>query len=131
MDAVGLTMKNRSHLLTSTEGTSAIEFAIVGPVFLVMAIGMIYCGLVLFSMASLQYAVEAAARCGAMASTGCTSSSTIQTYAASVYYSPVVSPTFTASTASCGTSVSATAHVTFNWVLHSTSVPLSASACFP
>ena len=111
-------------------GTSAIEFAIVGPVFLGLVIGMIYLCMMLFSVGSLHYAVEDAARCYSVRALVCPTSASAVSYAQSTFLG-VVTPTFTASTQSCGHQVTGSANFNFNYVLGSTNVPLSASACFP
>jgi Flp pilus assembly protein TadG len=124
----------RSHLkrlLTDARGTSAIEFAIVGPVFMGCVVGMVYIGMMLFAEGSLQYAVEASARCAAVNTAVCSSSSTTQTYASNVYYGPSESPVFTSTSTTCGQKVTASATMTVNWVLGHANVPLSAAACFP
>ena len=113
------------------QGTSAIEFAIVGPVFLGFVIGLVYLCLMLFSMGSLQYAVEDAARCYSVRAFVCPDANTTVAYAQSTYLSPVVTPTFTAATATCGHQVNGSATFNFNYVIGHTNVPLSASACFP
>lgn len=112
-------------------GTSAIEFAIVGPVFLGMVIGLVYLCLMLFSMGSLQYAVEDAARCYSVRALVCPDANTTVSYAQAAYLSPVVTPHFTATTATCGHQVNGSANFNFNFVIGNTNVPLSASACFP
>ena len=124
-------MKNLRRLRTNESGTSAIEFAFVGPVFMMCMVGMVYCGMALFSEGSLQYAVEASARCAAVNTTLCPSSAATVTYAQNEYFGPTVSPTFVATTAQCGEQVTGSASMTVNWVLGKTTVPLSATSCFP
>ena len=119
------------RLLADTRGTSAIEFAIVGPIFMMCIVGMVYIGMMLFAEGSLQYAVEQASRCAAVNTTTCSSGSTTITYAQSVYYGPSESPTFTSTSTTCGQKVTASATMTVNWVLGHANVPLSAAACFP
>ena len=113
-------------------GTAAIEFAIVGPIFMGCMVGIVYMGLMLFSYESLQYAVEQSARCWALNISGsCTSSSTAQTYAANVYYGPSASQSFTATSTTCGYQVTGTATMKINWILGKATVPMTATACFP
>ncbi len=119
------------HFAADTRGTSAIEFAIVGPVFLGFVIGLIYLCMMLFSMGSLQYAVEDAARCYSVRALVCPDANTTVTYAQTTYMSPVVTPHFSATTATCGHQVTGSATFNFNYVIGNTNVPLNASACFP
>lgn len=51
-------------------GTSAIEFALLFPVFIVLFLGIVEFGRLLWMQSSLQQAVEAGARCAAVS--GCT-----------------------------------------------------------
>ena len=123
-------MKGR-QILRDENASTAVEFAIVGPIFLTLTVGMIYTCLLLFSMGSMQYAVEEAARCASVKTTVCTSSGTIITYAQGVYYGPVTAPTFTYSTPACGHQVSGSSSFAFDIGLTTLTVPLTATACFP
>ena len=123
-------MKHRG-LLRDESASAAVEFAIVGPIFLTLTIGMIYTCMLLFSMGSMQYAVEEAARCASVKTTVCSSSATTITYAQGVYYGPLTSPTFTSTTAACGHVVSGSASFGLNIGLSTLNVPLTATACFP
>ena len=112
-------------------GATAVEFALVGPIFLLFMIGLIYTCMVFFTMGSMQYAVEAGARCASIQTTVCTSSATIVSYTQSQYLGPLVSPTFTYSTPACGHQVSSTTSFDFNIGWYKATVPLSAQACYP
>jgi len=133
MDEAGLDMRARTSFfaLSGTSGTTALEFAIVAPVFLAMVLGGIYGGLMMFSMGSLQDAVEEAARCWSVKTTICTDASSTQTYAQSHYYGPAVSPTFVASNGSCGHNVTGSINYSFAFYYRTMNVPLTATACFP
>lgn len=109
---------------SDSRGTTAIEFAVIAPVFLALLLGIIQLSLLGFTLANLNYAVEKAARCDAI-STGCPD-------IASYYYAPSPTPVFTYdTTAACGTSVNATVTYRLNVLIYQASIPLSASACFP
>ena len=112
-------------------GAAALEFGIVGPIFMLFMIGTAYTCMMLFAESSMQYAVEAGARCASVQTTVCTSSSAITTVAQNNYYGPVVSPTFTYSTPACGHQVSGTTTFGYNFGYLNLSVPLSATACYP
>jgi Flp pilus assembly protein TadG len=107
-----------------------VEFALVLPAFAALLVGGIYAGLVVYSAAGLQTAVEQAARCYSVDPAQCGSASATQTYAQSEYYD-INNPTFTASIRPCGHQVAATVTVPLFAVVASLSVPLSATACFP
>jgi Flp pilus assembly protein TadG len=115
---------------TCTEGTTAVEFAVVMPSFFALIIGCVSACVLLYSNVSLQNAVEMGARCYSVNATQCANASAAQTYAQSQYYG-ISSPTFTASTPACGHQVAATVTLQLEAVLTNFSVPLSATACFP
>lgn len=112
-------------------GSAAVEFAIVGPVFLTLTVGMIYTCLLLFSMGSMQYAVEEGARCASVQTLVCTDATSTQSHAQAAYYGPFTAPTFTSTNAACGHKVSASSTFSLNIVVTSISVPLTATSCFP
>ena len=100
----------RGRLVASAkacDGTTAVETAIVLPVFLLLLFAVIEAGLIFWTQSTLQFAVEAAARCAVVDTTNCGSTSAIQTYAASQAIGMTVSSSlFTVSTPSCGHQVS-------------------------
>ena len=112
-------------------GTTAVEFAMVAPAFIALIVGSIYASQMVYETSSMRFASEAAARCAAVNTTTCSSAATTQSYAASHYYGPSPTPTFTATSATCGQNVSASATFSLFTGLASVSVPLSASACYP
>jgi len=57
------------RLLSDSNGATAVEFAIVSSVFFTFVIGIAYVGIMLFNNASLNYAVEDAARVVALNNT--------------------------------------------------------------
>jgi hypothetical protein len=112
-------------------GTAAVEFALVAPVFVMLAVGTFYLCLCLFLTGSLHYAVEQAARCASVNTTVCSSSSTIVSYAQSHYFGPGGTPNFNYVAAACGNSVSASMNYTLDIGLKTFTLPVSATACFP
>ena len=123
-------MKRRG-ILADDRGSSALEFAIVGPVFICLVIGLIYGCMLLFSMASMQYAVEEGARCASVKTLVCTDSASTISYAQAAYYGPVATPSFTYATPACGHAVTGSASFGLDVGLYAFTVPLSATACFP
>jgi len=118
------------------QGTTAVEFAIVAPVFIALVIGAIALCICLFLVGSLHYAVEEGARCASV-KTACADASgnpdAIATvaYAQSHYFGPAVAPTFSYAVKTCGNSVSASISYSLNVGFRTFVVPISASACFP
>lgn len=121
---------SRPTIVGCEGGTAAVEFALVLPALAMLLVGILYAGIVMYSVAGLHSAVETGARCYSVNSGQCNSASAAQTYAQSSYYG-VGSPTFTASTPSCGHQVSASLNIVFNAALAEWTIPLSATSCFP
>ena len=122
------------------QGSSAVEFALVVPLFLALVFGLINLSIVLFGVVTMHYAAEDAARCYSVQSTVCTTPGTTQTYAVSRYAGPNFPPAFIAtkdgrchSTAGAfdGKKVTATASYGFGTGLVNVTLPLSAEGCFP
>ena len=117
--------------LTGVErGVAAIEFAITSPVYVLALFGVAQAGIWLWTDVSLQRAVDAAARCGALALSTCTD---VPTYAASnVVGMSVPSSAFSLTVASCGEQVSAAYTVpTFTSGLGLRNITVHVSACYP
>jgi len=112
-------------------GTAAVEFAMVAPAFIMLAVGTFYLCMCLFLTGSLHYAVEQAARCASVNTTVCSTSSAITSYAQNNYFGPGGSPTFTYTAAACGNSVSASMNYTWSIGFKQFTLPVSATACFP
>lgn len=117
----------------SMRGESIIEFAIVLPVLLGFLIGIMDIGRVIWAQATLDRAVETAARCGAIDANNCPTLAAVQTYAASHSYGLTVPVTdFVATTAACGVNVVASYPFTF-YIPGITpgALTLSATSCYP
>jgi Flp pilus assembly pilin Flp len=112
-------------------GTTAVEFAIVAPVFIAMLLGTIALCIALFLIGSLHYAVEEGARCRSVKTTICTDGPTTVAYAQNHYFGPAVSPTFTYAAAACGNSVNASISYSMDVGFKTFVIPISATACFP
>lgn len=131
MDENGLIMTQSGvHLWRDMNGTTAVEFAIVAPVFIMLIIGLIYVCMALFAVGSLHYAVEQGARCSSVQSTVCTDSSATLAYTKNHYYG-TSSPTFTTAIAACGKQVTGATTFTLFYGMGSLQVPITATACFP
>lgn len=94
-------------LLRGSDAAAAVEAALLLPVFLTFIFGICEFGRALWTQSALQYAVEAAARCAAVNTTTCGSTSQIQSYAANAVNGLTIPATdFNVSAPSCGTQVS-------------------------
>jgi Flp pilus assembly protein TadG len=126
----------RPSLVSCVNATTAVEFAIILPAFVMLLLGIMYGSLVVYTAASMHYAVEGAARCYSAetsqysSATNCVSATTTQSYAQTLYLGPG-SPTFTASIPGCGHQVTATLNVVLSSGMANWNIPLSSTACFP
>ena len=78
------------EFLRNEKGVSAVELAILGPVYLTLLLGVIQGSLLIFTQANLHYAVQKGVRCTALQDSGCPSP-------ASYYVAPGAAPVFTTS----------------------------------
>ena len=113
------------------QGTTAVEFAIIAPVFIALLIGTMVLCVALLLVGSLHFAVEDGARCASVKTTICSDAATTVAYTQSRYFGPNVSPTFTYAAAACGNSVSASISYSMDVGFRTFVVPISATACFP
>ena len=114
------------------QGTTAVEFGIVAPVFIALLLGTIGLCVALFLIGSLHFAVEDGARCASIKTTICVDGPTTVAYTQSRYLGPSgVTPTFTYAAAACGNSVSASITYSVNVLFKTLVIPISATACFP
>jgi Flp pilus assembly protein TadG len=130
----------RPSLVSCVRATTAVEFAMVLPAFLMLLLGIMSASLAVYTAASMHYAAEGAARCYSVSTAAnagsCTTTATAQSYAQKIYFGPG-SPTFTASNPACGFQVNATLNVVLNAGVKQDltpaqwTIPLSATACFP
>ena len=127
-------MKRTLRIFACERGATAVELGIILTVFLSMLLGIINIAMVLWTQGSLHYAAEKAARCAAVASTSCSTTTLIQTYALDQYYGLSLGGTnpFTYSATGCGNTVTASYTYSLAIPLVGTySLPLSATACSP
>ena len=114
------------------QGTTAVEFGIVAPVFIALLLGTMGLCVALFLIGSLHFAVEDGARCASVKTTICADGPTTVAYTQSRYLGPSgVTPTFTYAAAACGNSVTASITYSVNVLFKTLVIPISATACFP
>jgi len=113
-------------------GTTAIEFAIVGPIFIFLVIGIAFFCMGLAVAGSMHYAVEEGARCASVRKMVCNDEDTTIAYTKAHYFGPGGVPTFSYDpVAACGYSVTASISYVVDMGLKKVSVPITAAACFP
>ena len=120
-------------------GTTAVEFALLAIPFLLLVTGTMDATRFVWTNFSLQYAVEATARCVAVNTATCDSKADVQTYASAAMTAPGAAAfTYTAA-ATCsnglisvnGSQVSGTMTFFFTVTGFPTSVTLTAQSCRP
>jgi len=112
-------------------GAAAVEFVLIMIPLIMLTIGVMNLCLMLYTVATLNYTAQDAARCASVR-TICNSDAAITTYARTRYQGPA-RPTvvFTRTLASCGNRIVATASYKFTTGLTSSTIPLTAVACYP
>src|SRR5258708_17542074 len=112
-------------------GPSAIGFAIVGPVFIFLLIGIFYLCMGLSVAGSMHYAVEEGARCASVRTLVCSDDSTTISYTQSHYFGPSTAPNFTYNAAAAyGHSVIWSIRSMVVFMLKQISVPITIHAYF-
>ncbi len=121
------------RLAPGAQGTTLIEFALLLPLFVLIVVGIMQLGQMLWIQSALQHAVAMAARCASVNATNCGTVAQVEAYAATQAYGVVLpGDTFTASAAPCGNQVVAAYDFTFQTaLLPSPSISLSARSCYP
>jgi len=124
----------RTKIWRDQQGASAVEFALIAPVFFLFVFGIIAFGLLFWTQVGLQHGAEMAARCASINTTLCPNSnpSAITNYALQQALGlNLPSSTFTYSTPACGNQVSASYTFEFPDILNRSPLTLTAQACFP
>lgn len=120
------------RLWAHRSGATALEFAMLLPVFLPLLFGVVQFGQMFWTQTAMQHAVEMAARCATINATTCGSASATQTYAATQAFGLTLpSGTFTASTAACGNQVAASYAFPFVTAWFPATINLTAQSCYP
>ncbi|HEY0957662.1 MAG TPA: TadE/TadG family type IV pilus assembly protein [Novosphingobium sp.] len=120
------------RFLMDRSAATAAEFALVVPVFLLIVFGTINTAITMSAIIQMHYAAERAARCLSVNVTGACTAANVDTYAKTFYNGPAITGlTFTRTTPVCGNKVVGTGTYEMLTGFSSTSVNLSASACYP
>ena len=117
-------------MMRDEDGVSAVEFALILPVFIAFVFGMINCGLMLWTQLGMEHGVVAAARCETINPSACPN---VPAYASQQAYGlNLPTTTFTLSTPACGNRVAASYGFQFvTLIFPPQTVTLSAQSCYP
>jgi Flp pilus assembly protein TadG len=127
-------VKLANKIWRDERGATALEFAILAPVFFLLIFAIIAFGLMFWTQVGLQHGAEMAARCASINATLCPTSnpSAITKYATQQALGlSLPASTFTYSTPACGNQVSASYTFQFPDILNLDPLTLTAQACFP
>jgi Flp pilus assembly protein TadG len=119
------------RFLRSDLGATAAEFALILPLLTLVTIGSINLGVMMYTVTSLHYAVEDAARCATVQAPVCTASGKTPVTYAATRYKGIGAATFRLTKPSCGNLMTGTVAYIFQAGLVSMSVPMTAKACRP
>lgn len=118
----------------NTSAATAAEFALVVPVFIILVFGTINTGIAMSAVTQVHYAAERSARCLAVDVTASCSKASIDTFAKGLYNGPGLTGLAFASPTtdpSCGKQVTGSGTYAILTGFDSTSVTISATACYP
>ena len=131
-----MTVGRFSRLLRSLRhnhaGATAVEFALVLPLFLLVTLGTINMGLAMSALVRLHFATEQAARCLSADVSGDCTAANIDTYAKKISQIGGLSGlSFTASAPACGNKVDGVGNFEVLTGVGALTIGMSASACYP
>jgi hypothetical protein len=123
-----------TNIWRDQRGASAVEFALVAPVFFLMIFGIVAVGFLFWTQVGLPHGAEMAARCATANPSRCptNNSGAITSYAKEQALGlPLPASTFTYSMPACGNQVSATYTFAFPDILNLGPLTITAQSCFP
>jgi Flp pilus assembly protein TadG len=136
-------MISLSAYIRGQRGASAVEFALVIPVAVMLILGVIHMSMVVYSAVNLHFAVEGTARCIAVSANvvaaqssltppcKSTTATSVQSYGVARYVGPNISPTFvlgSSANAACSTTNLVCATGTYKMSMGFVSIPITVSA---
>lgn len=118
--------------LRDTAAATAVEFALVLPLFLLVTIGTINMGLAMSALVRLHFATEHAARCLSTDVSGACTAGNIDTYAKSLYQIGSMSNlSFTTTAPACGNQVNGSGDYELLTGVGLITINMTAQACYP
>ncbi len=122
------------QFMREERGVVAAEFALVIGFVIIIVFGVVNAGMLFFSFSNLHMAVEDTSRWASIRRTidgTLPGSAAVQTQGDYFYSGVTATPTFTATTATCGVQVTATTTFTILLGIGSTPMAMTASHCAP
>ena len=130
-------LRTRLRTRLGRRGAVAVEYAILLPVFLLLVLGAMDMGRLLWTQVTMDRFVQQAARCAVVTPATCGTAAQVQTFAATTNYGmSFTGATFGLATTTCGAGVngkliSLSMPFQFSAPLISPSITLAAQACYP
>ncbi|WP_340266290.1 TadE/TadG family type IV pilus assembly protein [Sphingobium mellinum] len=113
-------------------GSSVLEFALVAPALFLLIIGGIYLSLLGYTVASLHYATQVAARCASLDATNCGTATGVSTFAQQKFSNfSGGTATFNLTTPACGYNVASSLNYNMNIGVKTITIPINSQSCFP
>jgi Flp pilus assembly protein TadG len=123
--------------LSGRRSSVALEYGLIAPMLIVLVLGIIDTGRLLWTYTTLYRATEAAARCGAINTTTCATATQIKAYAVVEAWGLTIDASaFTVAAQACGLQVSASYDFVsiipgFDLVVPIGLLTLQTKACYP
>ncbi len=119
------------RFLREQDGSLTVDFALILGPLLLLVLGTMEVGRMLWYQNALNYSVQEAARCATVDVNNCNTSSQIKSYAAARSGASFTSETFSTSTAACGNLISANYPMSLDIPFAAMSITLTAQSCYP
>jgi Flp pilus assembly protein TadG len=124
-------MKTKTSLRRDEVGSLTVDFAMIATPLLLLILGTMELGQMLWYQNALNYSVEEAARCASIDANNCGTSSQVKSYAAGRSGAGFATAVFSTSTPSCGNQVNASYPMSLHIPFAPISVTLTAQSCYP
>ena len=119
------------RLKRDAAGSVTVDFAMILGPLLILILGTMEVGRLLWYQNALNYSVEEAARCATVDVNNCNTTAQVKSYAAGRSAAGFASGVFSLSSPACGNPVSAAYPMSLSIPLVPVSVTLTAQSCYP
>ncbi len=118
-------------LMRERDGSLSVDFALIAGPLLLLVLGTMEVGRMLWYQNALHYSVQEAARCATVDVNNCNTSYQIKNYAAARSGASFTSEVFSTSTAACGNLITASYPMSLDIPFAAMSITLTAQSCYP
>jgi hypothetical protein len=124
-------MRAIGKLRRDSAGSLTVDFALIAGPLILLLLGTMEIGRLLWYQNALNYSVEEAARCASIDVNNCNTTAQIKNYAAGRSGAGFASTVFSLSSPACGNQVNASYPMSLSIPLVPVSVTLTAQSCYP